>query len=498
LFVEAADTAWRIVSAVRQAPAEKKIKTLQKFIPFSKVEEEKDGTLLVHGLATAEVPDLDSEVMDYETTKPHVKALAEKFLKATSTTGVELSMFPLREMHAAIAAGSGRSIEFDDAAKTICVSAHVVDVGSCKKVLAGTLIGYSIGGDYAKKWKDPVFEGKIRYTAVVQEISLVDSPALPIAMLDTVNQKSYQFIKADGSMELRKFHVEKPSADERLGAQIDRLASVIEKTLDKGTTTATATVATATATVDKPTKKPLDLDAFKAAMAKLKKFSALSEFEKGMYDIHDLTEVMSTLSYVQGSLTSEREWEGDDSKVPEAILAVMQELQTAFLSLVEEETQELLDEAKRRANGGKKSMAIDTLQKATTLLTLAKSGLQACKGMVTAHHNAVVAMHKGFHSDIHAAPSLENAKAAATEHLGKAITMAGEHMTKMHAALDKTIGSMEGEGGGSTAMPEQGAITEASPASVGEGNAHTLKAADIEAMMTKKLEEQQSDRKSVV
>ena len=183
------------------------MKPLLKFIPIRKAVEQKDGTLLVSGLATAELPDQDNEVCDYESTKPYYKALVARYAKTTGKVdGMETSLFPVREMHQLICAGAGRSIEFDDAAKTIDVTIHVVDQGSVAKVKAGALMGFSQGGDYIKTWK----KGDLTYyTADPGEISLVDSPCLKEAVIESLIEKTFSYEKLDGSTELRKFRAEK-------------------------------------------------------------------------------------------------------------------------------------------------------------------------------------------------------------------------------------------------------------------------------------------------
>src|SRR5271169_3900917 len=110
----------------------------RKFVGIRKVEEQKDGTLLVWGRATAQEPDLDKEVCDYETTKPfYQKTAVATFQKTSDVDGMASSLFPVREMHGLIAAGCGKEMEFDDVAKAIDIGVHVVDVSSCAKVKAG-------------------------------------------------------------------------------------------------------------------------------------------------------------------------------------------------------------------------------------------------------------------------------------------------------------------------------------------------------------------------
>lgn len=144
----------------------------------------------VTGIATAELPDQTGEICDYETTKPFYQKWSDRVSKATKGK----SLGNVREMHSNIAAGKIIDLVFDDVAKTIVITAKVVDPVSLNKVREGVLTGFSQGGDYIKKWKDGEF---MRYTADPSEVSLVDNPCL--------SEATFEVIKSDGSKELRKF-----------------------------------------------------------------------------------------------------------------------------------------------------------------------------------------------------------------------------------------------------------------------------------------------------
>lgn len=159
----------------------------QIFCPLVKVVEEKRE---VWGIVTAEVPDRDGEICDYETTVPYYKELADEMSKATDGA----NLMPLRAMHQSIAAGKGIAIEYRDAKKEIYAGFKVVDDNEWKKVQEGVYTGFSQGGRYVKKWRDGDF---LRYTAKPIEASLVDLPCLPTA--------HFEYVKADGTKEMRKF-----------------------------------------------------------------------------------------------------------------------------------------------------------------------------------------------------------------------------------------------------------------------------------------------------
>ena len=118
-----------------------------KFIPLAKIEAQSDGTLHVYGIVTAQQPDHDGEVCDYDTSAPLFRAQASRMLKITSAVeGMEPSLMPMREMHQLKAIGAGRSMDFDDAAKTIRMGFNVVEPDAIAKFKKGVLIGFSQGG----------------------------------------------------------------------------------------------------------------------------------------------------------------------------------------------------------------------------------------------------------------------------------------------------------------------------------------------------------------
>jgi hypothetical protein len=98
-------------------------------------------------------------------------------------------------MHGPVAAGKVTAITFNDEARQIEICAKVVDDAEWAKVLEGVYTGFSQGGSYAKRWTDT--DGRNRYTAQPNEISLVDLPCLP--------QATFEMIKADGTSERRRF-----------------------------------------------------------------------------------------------------------------------------------------------------------------------------------------------------------------------------------------------------------------------------------------------------
>ena len=156
-------------------------------IPLTKIDEEKR---LVIGRAVQEVPDKSKEILDYASAKPAFQAWSDNMHQLSGG----LSKGNLRVMHdPKSAVGKLIELSFDDDAKAIDVVAKVVDDNAWKKVMEGVFTGFSVGGSYAKKWKDEA-TGMTRYTPQVTELSLVDNPCIPTARIVELH-------KADGSVQ---------------------------------------------------------------------------------------------------------------------------------------------------------------------------------------------------------------------------------------------------------------------------------------------------------
>lgn len=148
----------------------------QFFLPFEKVDVEKR---LVWGIAQVEgSPDSQGDVVDYDASK---KAFA-------NWSG------NIREMHTAKAVGRCVKVVFDDLKKRIYVCVHVSQGAedTWKKVLDGTLRGFSIGGAVVSAMKKLSAAGqKFRRVTgyVLNELSLVDSPANASCLITAVEKR---------------------------------------------------------------------------------------------------------------------------------------------------------------------------------------------------------------------------------------------------------------------------------------------------------------------
>jgi hypothetical protein len=366
------------------------LKSFRKFIPFAKVEEQKDGTLFVYGLVTAEKPDQESEVCDYDSTKPFYQKLVTRYAKATAAVdGMDQSIAPLREMHQLKAVGCGKSIDFNDDAKTIHMGFHVVESEACKKVRAGVLIGFSQGGDYIKTWKKGP---NTWYTADPGEVSLVDSPCLEDALIQQLVEKSFTYVQENGSTELRKFQV-KPKKADPVPARDGSLTRT-EK-LD-GVRKAHALVA----------------DAMK----------------KSMYDVKSMVDVMQQLRSTCSWLYDEKEFEGDESEVPEKLKGILTQLATVFLELVQEETAELIATTKV----AKGATTMDPKELAKKLAELEKGSVSFTKAELDAAiADGVLKAGKSLH-----------------EHLQNLHKMHTDHNDAMTKCIEKCKKAVGGEADG--------------------------------------------------
>jgi hypothetical protein len=160
------------------------------FLPITKVDV---AQRLVYGTISEEVPDKAGEILDYATAKPAFETWSRQFQEASNGK----SLGNVRAMHGTVAAGKLTDIHYDDANRRIDGVAKIIDDDEWDKVMEGVYTGFSIGGGYARRWPDEQNPGLMRYTPVLSEVSLVDNPAVPTA--------TFQVIKQDGSVEMRKF-----------------------------------------------------------------------------------------------------------------------------------------------------------------------------------------------------------------------------------------------------------------------------------------------------
>lgn len=185
--------------------------TANVFLQITKVDEAKR---LVYARVTDETIDKADEIFDYDTSKPHFEAWSADVQKASGGK----SHGNVRSMHGKVAAGTIKSIGFDDAHKAIDAVISVSDDNEWRKCLDGTHTGVSIGGSYVKKWPDEVVKTATRYTAKPIELSLVDRPCNP-------NSLFFDVLKADGTVLQKAFQTTEPETvtGESVGNEMERM-----------------------------------------------------------------------------------------------------------------------------------------------------------------------------------------------------------------------------------------------------------------------------------
>jgi hypothetical protein len=127
------------------------------YVPISKVEKQKDGSVIVEGYATTETLDLDGEIVSIDAVK---KALPSYWEYRN-----------IREMHQPSAVGRAQNYNLDDIG--CFLRSKISDPVAAQKCIDKVYNGYSIGGRKLAK------NGNTITDLELIEISIVDRPANP-------------------------------------------------------------------------------------------------------------------------------------------------------------------------------------------------------------------------------------------------------------------------------------------------------------------------------
>ncbi|WP_271024969.1 HK97 family phage prohead protease [Rhizobium sp. RCAM05973] len=165
------------------------------FAAFSKVEDNADGTLSIEGIASTESVDSDGEV---------VKAAA---IEAAIPDFMRYGSGAMREMHQPLAAGTVDKAEVVDG-KTL-ISGTVVDPVAITKVKTGVYKGFSIGGKVTGR--DELNKKHVTSVRLV-EISLVDRPANPDAVISMWKAETLEGDEEDLAKDEETEEIETPAA----------------------------------------------------------------------------------------------------------------------------------------------------------------------------------------------------------------------------------------------------------------------------------------------
>ncbi len=164
----------------------------EKHFNIAKVDE---STHTAYGIATSETVDCENEIADYEGSKEAFTKWSEDFMRRTQSAGQDISLGNIRIQHnVGDLGGKATRIDFRDESKEVWLETTPINDEIWNMLEGGFLTGYSIGGRVTKTKK----EGKYtRYWYTLSEVSYVDNPAVPDAV--------FSYVKANGSIELRKF-----------------------------------------------------------------------------------------------------------------------------------------------------------------------------------------------------------------------------------------------------------------------------------------------------
>ena len=322
------------------------MKSFAKFIPLTKIEEQGDGTLHVFGLVTAEEPDLEREVCDYEGTKVLYQKRTQEHLQKTSLPGMTPSLMPFREMHDTKVQGAGRSLVCDDEKKTIKMGFHVVSSEAVKLWKAGCFVGFSQGGTYVKQWPDPTFDGCTRYIADPIEVSAVDTPCLPSALVETMKGRTVQFAKSTGVTEEVPLQIIPVSEVDHFSTLLKSENSV--RALLGIADQPKAARAKIIAAAEKVGIVPSD-DEKKL----INKTCATLCLEKGLYEVGWMAQILEELHWLCIQTEFELEMEDDGSKVPSELRDSWLAMIETFKEMAEEEADELAAIGGKGAKGMK-------------------------------------------------------------------------------------------------------------------------------------------------
>lgn len=329
------------------------------FARLTKVDEAKRQVI---GVIANEAVDAAGEVFDYESSKPNFVAWSDTVQKASNGASVG----NLRAQHGSVVAGRLSEMEMDDVSKSISVVADVVDDNEWNKVLKGCYTGFSIGGKYGSKWTDAKL-GKKRYTAVPNEVSLVDLPCNPDA--------TFTFAKADGSSELRKYAAasetagddddEKKADDKGAGKKEAKkeakaedakkavVAGDLEKALESLRGLGNYDALFKAIHEAQPSKLALTSrllakrcadgdEEVKTLLNGAFLFVDQESLAKGLYEVERVASALQTLGWTTQCIFDEARYEKDGSPVPAKFREVVRQLGQALIDLVQEEVSELI------------------------------------------------------------------------------------------------------------------------------------------------------------
>ena len=147
-----------------------------------------DGFLRVKGIATDATLDLDEQICDPE------------WLKTAMPKWMEVGN--VREMHQSKAVG--KATEMSTKGSGYAVEAKIVDKDAAMKVEEGIYTGFSIGIKGARVVKDASAPGGRIISGTIVELSLVDRPANPSAVIEIAKSVDGELVKGSAVTDVEK------------------------------------------------------------------------------------------------------------------------------------------------------------------------------------------------------------------------------------------------------------------------------------------------------
>ncbi len=190
----------------------------------------------------------------------------------------------IREMHQLSAVGKlAEPLIFDDDQHLVVLTAYISDDAAWNKCQDGTYTGFSIAGPViGEKWADANIQGAKRYTCAPVEFSVCDLPCNPEA--------TFTAVKTGGITEERKFKAAKAAETE-------------------------------------------------APVAK-------ESIKKSLGQVGELAQLIQYLQWLQNDTSSERDYEGDDSPIPDRLKSWIAEGADILVDLAREESSEAVSAMK--------------------------------------------------------------------------------------------------------------------------------------------------------
>ena len=425
-----------------------------KSVPFKKVDEAKQEAW---GVFTAEVPDSDNEIADYEYQKGKVSDWSKDCQRKAEAAGAEKTLGNVRFSHTITPTGKVIALDMKDAERQIVGGTYLMNVGETKTwdmVQKGILQGFSFGGHY--DWRKCAQCGQsmpleqannfcggcddqvpVRYGATIAELSVCDRPAVPVANILHIKADGSQVVvKTEGAMDKAekktkrvagedltadcfayvgdpdktdswKLPIKGFSSDDKTKRHIRNALARFNQTKgipdDEKAKVKAKIVAAARAHGIDVSEDEDKAERFsgrsyiKAEVAHIqeqitaKAAAAGVTLRKDLSDVANMAELLQRIAWLRYSAVQEREYEGDDTDLPEKLEQNLIDLSETFLAMAEEETAELVAAAKKTGK-------VTTMEKANIEMPANIGDLLTGHIVdMAAHHEVLADAHKALH-----------------------------------------------------------------------------------------------------